>query len=49
MAECIKNAIFDVSDKLKERKIKTLSDNTFQLFSEGKTSLDEIYSLLINF
>lgn len=49
LADCIKNAIFDVSDKLKERKIKTLSDNAFQLFAEGSTSLDEIYSLLVNF
>lgn len=49
MAECIKNTIFEVSDKLKERKIKTLSDNAFQLFAEGNTSLDEIYSLLVNF
>ena len=49
MAECIKNAIFDVSDKLKDRNIKTLSDNAFHLFAEGNTSLDEIYSLLVNF
>ena len=49
MAECIKNTIFDVSDKLKERQIKTLSDNAFHLFAEGNTSLDEIYSLLVNF
>jgi type IV pilus assembly protein PilB len=49
MAECIKNTIFDVSDKLAERNISTLSDNAFHLFSEGKTSLDEIYSLLVNF
>lgn len=49
MADCIKNAIFDVSEQLKERKINTLSDNAFHLFAEGNTSLDEIYSLLVNF
>ncbi|MGN6645734.1 MAG: GspE/PulE family protein [Cytophaga sp.] len=49
MSECIKNTIFDVSAQLKERNIKTLSDNAFNLFAEGETSLDEIYSLLVNF
>lgn len=49
MAECIKNVIFDISDKLSEKQIRTLSDNSFELFAEGSTSLDEIYSLLVNF
>ena len=49
LADKIKNGIFDVSEQLKERKIKTLTENAFELFEAGKTSLDEIYPLLFNF
>jgi general secretion pathway protein E/type IV pilus assembly protein PilB len=44
----IKNTIHDISDILRQRGIKTLSENTFYLFEQGLTSLDEIYSLLVN-
>ncbi|MCR6641078.1 MAG: GspE/PulE family protein [Sporocytophaga sp.] len=49
LAEKIKGGIFDISADLKERKIKTLSENAFELFEEGFTSLEEIYPLLVNF
>ena len=49
LADKIKNGIFDVSKELKEREIKTLAENAFELFEAGETSLDEIYSLLFNF
>jgi type IV pilus assembly protein PilB len=49
LAERIKGGVFDVSAELKERNIKTLSENAFELFEEGSTSLEEIYPLLVNF
>jgi len=49
LADKIKSGIFDVSAQLKERKIKTLTENAFELFEAGQTSLDEIYPLLFNF
>jgi general secretion pathway protein E/type IV pilus assembly protein PilB len=49
MAECIKNTIFDVKSILREKGIRTLSDNAFQLLESGQTSLDEVYPLFINF
>jgi len=44
----IKTSIFDVSAQLKERGIKTLAENSFELFEQGETSLEEIYSLLFD-
>jgi type IV pilus assembly protein PilB len=49
LADRIKNGIFDVSAELKERNIKTLTENAFELFESGQTSLEEIYPLLFNF
>ena len=49
LADKIKNGIFDVSDEFKSRGIKTLAENSFELFEAGETSLEEIYSLLFNF
>jgi len=48
LAGCIKNGIFDVASLLQERNIKTLAENSFELFENGNTSLEEIYSLLLN-
>lgn len=48
LAELIKNGIFDASKNLKEREIKTLSDNAFDLFVNGETTLEEVYPILIN-
>lgn len=45
----IKNGNMYIQDLLKERKILTLAENAFQLFSDGLTSLDEIYPLLFNY
>lgn len=45
----IKNNQHDVSEALKERGIKTLAENAFELFEKGETSIDEIYPLLLNF
>jgi type IV pilus assembly protein PilB len=48
LSESIKMARYQVGDLLKERGIGTLSENAFTLFGQGLTSLDEIYSLLVN-
>lgn len=44
----IKNNEYNIHHLLKERNIKTLADNAFKLFSTGKTSIDEVYSILSN-
>lgn len=49
LAYSIKNSIFDVKDLLKERDVKTLAENSFELFENGDTTLEEIYSLLFNY
>jgi type IV pilus assembly protein PilB len=49
LAKQIKDGHHDVSSLLKERNIKTLSENAFELFENGNTSLEEIYPLLFNF
>ncbi len=38
----------DVQDAFRERGIKTLSENAFDLFAAGDTSLEEIFPLLTN-
>jgi general secretion pathway protein E/type IV pilus assembly protein PilB len=48
LSECIKKSDYHISDLLAERGIKTLSENAFELFEKGLTSLEEIYSLLVN-
>jgi general secretion pathway protein E/type IV pilus assembly protein PilB len=45
----IKNGNMYIQDLLNERKILTLAQNAFQLFSDGLTSLEEIYPLLFNY
>jgi len=45
----IKNGNMYVNEMLKERGIQTLAENAFQIFSEGMTSLEEIYPLLFNY
>jgi type IV pilus assembly protein PilB len=49
LAKKIKDGQYDVASMLNERKIKTLSENSFELFENGNTSLEEIYPLLFNF
>jgi general secretion pathway protein E/type IV pilus assembly protein PilB len=48
LAERIKGGDYRIGDLLKERGIKTLSENAFEIFENGLTSLDEIYALLFN-
>jgi len=45
----IKNGNMYIQNLLKERGIQTLAENAFALFSEGLTSIDEIYPLLFNY
>jgi type IV pilus assembly protein PilB len=48
LSNCIKNGIFEIATLLQERNVKTLAENSFELFENGNTSLEEIYSLLLN-
>ena len=49
LAMDIKNGHMEVSDYLQKRGIRTLAENAFYIFSEGSTSIDEIYPLLFNY
>lgn len=48
LADNIKNNTFSIEELLKEREIKTLRENAFNLFEKGLTSVDEIYPMLLN-
>jgi type IV pilus assembly protein PilB len=48
LADQIKNRNSAVDDLLSRKGIRTLAENAFQLFEQGLTSLEEIYSLLLN-
>jgi len=45
----IKNGNMYIQNLLKERGIQTLAENAFTIFSDGLTSIDEIYPLLFNY
>ncbi|HEY2581264.1 MAG TPA: GspE/PulE family protein [Mucilaginibacter sp.] len=45
----IKNGNMYIQSLLKERGIQTLAENAFNIFSDGLTSIDEIYPLLFNY
>ena len=45
----IKKGNMRVDELLKERKIKTLGENAFELFASGETTIEEIYPLLFNY
>ena len=49
LAHEIKNGNMYIQSLLKERKIKTLAENAFNLFRELETSIEEIYPLLFNY
>ena len=49
LASEIKNNNIYIDRLLKERNILTLAENAFQLFSDGLTSLEEVYPLLFNY
>jgi general secretion pathway protein E/type IV pilus assembly protein PilB len=46
--EAIRDNVFSVEHLLKERNIKSLRDNAFELFEKGLTSIDEAYPVLLN-
>lgn len=48
LAESIKNNNLSVENMLKERNIKSLRENAFDLFLKGMTTIDEIYPILLN-
>jgi type IV pilus assembly protein PilB len=48
LAGLIKATEYNVASLLQEKGVKTLSENAFELLEAGETSIDEIYSLLIN-
>lgn len=45
----IKKGNMRVDELLKERKIKTLGENAFELFAKQETTIEEIYPLLFNY
>jgi type IV pilus assembly protein PilB len=45
----IKQGNLNIQNLLQERGIQTLAENAFRLFSEGLTSIKEIYPLLFNY
>ncbi len=47
LAEAIKNERDNVDDLLKAREIELLSQRAFKLMRDGTTSLDEVYSILM--
>ena len=48
LGQLIKNGIFDASKELKERDIKSLSENAFDMLAQGITTLEEVYPILTN-
>ena len=48
LADCIKNNTFTINQHLKQIGVKTLADSAFELLQNGQTSVDEVYSLLMN-
>lgn len=48
-AQAIKTNQLQITQLLKEKGVSTLSENAFELFRNGDTSLDEIFPLLINY
>lgn len=47
LSQSIKNNEYNISDKLKQRQISTISSNAFQLLADGLSTIDEIYPLLM--
>ena len=44
----IKNSKFGVQNELQAKGIKSLAENAFDLLDEGKTSINEVYPMLLN-
>jgi type IV pilus assembly protein PilB len=48
LADNIRLNMQDASVLLKEKNVKTLSENAFELLEEGATSIEEVYPILLN-
>jgi type IV pilus assembly protein PilB len=48
LAANIRHRTADIDQELKNRKIKSLAENAFEIFSKGETTIEEIYPLLYN-
>ncbi|ANH80044.1 general secretion pathway protein GspE [Niabella ginsenosidivorans] len=48
LADEIKKGTSRIDELLKEKQIKTLADNAFELLKTGETSLEEVYPMLLN-
>ena len=48
IASLIKQNVQDIDEQMNEKGVKSLAENAYQIFANGETSLEEIYSLLIN-
>ena len=48
LADNIKNSIFTVGPLLKQKNIKTLTENAFEMLENGATSVEEVYPILLN-
>lgn len=46
LSEEIKNSNFAISELLKQKGVKTLTENAFEIFAQGLTSIEEIYPFL---
>ena len=46
IADYIKRNEFDIEELISEKQLTTLANSAFSLFSNGETSLDEIYAIL---
>lgn len=47
LADHIKRNDLDISAQLKQKNVKGLAANVFELFEQGKTSIEEIYPILL--
>lgn len=47
LAECIKNNNFAVGPILKEKQVKGLPENAFELLANGSTTIEEVYPILL--
>ena len=45
----IKQGKGDIKEHLKKKEITSLIDNTLELLKEGRTSLEEVYPILLTF
>jgi type IV pilus assembly protein PilB len=48
LSELIRKGVGDADDLLKQKNIIRLSDAAFALFENGETSIEEVYSILMN-